>query len=377
MSAAYLSRLESGARPPTQRAVTCLAERLGVPADAFAEPPMGDLTDVLATLTLSMSKDTADMCATLTKALEATPDADDHTRWQALAQLARMHLALGDYTGEYKALTQLRAVSDALGRPGAQVHARIRLGRCARDLGDPATARREVRQALAIAEEHGVHVPTADILRGKLLLVSVEAELGDLAQASKLSKELCSNLHHADGALAAQTYWTAATVSTRRGNFTDAAELMESALSAVSSQEDVTLWLRLRFAAASLALQSAPPKTSVAEDRLNEALPAVELIGSPRHRQECTLLQAQLAFHKGLTEEVAVLCREAGQERELLTYRDRFRLDILSCLIDARSGVPGAYHRAYELANRVQESGMPELAAELWHTLALNDAQLH
>jgi transcriptional regulator with XRE-family HTH domain len=377
MSAAYLSRLESGARPPTQRAVAYLAERLGVPEDAFAEPPRGDLTDILATLTLSMAKYTPDMCALLTKALEEASDADDNIRWQALAQLARMHLTLGDYAAEHEVLTQLRAVSDELGRPGLRVHARIRLGRCARDLGDTASARREVRQALAIAKDCRLQVPTADFLRGKLLLVSVEAELGDLAQASRLSSELCAALEHADGALAAQTYWTAATVSTRRGNHTEAAELMDNALSAVSSQEDVTLWLRLRLGAASLALQSAPPRTSVAEDRLKEARPALELIGSPRHRQEYILLQAQLAFHKGLMEDAAALSDEAGQDHELLTYRDRIRLEILGCLIDARSGVRGAYRKAYELANHVQESGMPELAGELWHTLASNEAQLN
>src|SRR5581483_7507927 len=35
LSTGYLSRLESGARPPTPRVVAVLAERLGVPASAF------------------------------------------------------------------------------------------------------------------------------------------------------------------------------------------------------------------------------------------------------------------------------------------------------------------------------------------------------
>ncbi|MFI8826715.1 helix-turn-helix domain-containing protein, partial [Streptomyces sp. NPDC053431] len=48
MSSAYLSRLESGARPPTERAVAILAERLGVPAGAFEATDPSDLVDVLA-----------------------------------------------------------------------------------------------------------------------------------------------------------------------------------------------------------------------------------------------------------------------------------------------------------------------------------------
>ncbi|MFC9460860.1 helix-turn-helix domain-containing protein [Streptomyces sp. NPDC056983] len=38
MSSAYLSRLESGARPPTERAVSILAERLGVPTTSGQAP---------------------------------------------------------------------------------------------------------------------------------------------------------------------------------------------------------------------------------------------------------------------------------------------------------------------------------------------------
>ncbi|MFD7460666.1 helix-turn-helix domain-containing protein, partial [Streptomyces sp. NPDC059868] len=48
MSSAYLSRLESGARPPTERAVAILAERLGVPTGAFEATDPSDLVDVLA-----------------------------------------------------------------------------------------------------------------------------------------------------------------------------------------------------------------------------------------------------------------------------------------------------------------------------------------
>ncbi|MFF8279543.1 helix-turn-helix domain-containing protein, partial [Streptomyces lateritius] len=50
MSSAYLSRLESGARPPTQRAVAILAERLNVPTAAFEATAPADLADVLATV---------------------------------------------------------------------------------------------------------------------------------------------------------------------------------------------------------------------------------------------------------------------------------------------------------------------------------------
>ncbi|MBV9022879.1 MAG: helix-turn-helix domain-containing protein [Streptomycetaceae bacterium] len=373
MSAAYLSRLESGARPPTQRAVAYLAERLGITEDAFTQPPKGDLTDILATLTLSTAKYDSHMCTALTKALEETPDADDNTRWQALAQLARMHLALGDFIAEHHVLTQLREISDELSRPALQAHARIRLARCARDLGELTTARHEVRQALTLAENHRLRVPAADLQHGKLLLASVEAELGDLAEATRLSKQACTELEHPNGPLAAETYWTTATVSTRRGDYHQAAQLMEQALSAISSQEDLTMWLRLRLAAASLALQTAPPKTTEAQNRLNQARTALELIGSPRHHQEYNLLHIQLALYQGTTPNTHTLCEKTKKGQALLTYRDRIRLETLTHLVHARSGTPNARHKACELANEVQKNGMPDLAAELWRTIALSD----
>ncbi|XIE81676.1 helix-turn-helix domain-containing protein [Streptomyces sp. SBR177] len=53
ISTGYLSRLESGARPPTDRVVAYLAERLGVPASTFAEVETGSLAHVLARVTSS------------------------------------------------------------------------------------------------------------------------------------------------------------------------------------------------------------------------------------------------------------------------------------------------------------------------------------
>ncbi|WP_330460665.1 helix-turn-helix domain-containing protein [Streptomyces sp. NBC_00820] len=375
MSATYLSRLESGARPPTSRAVAYLAERLGLPAESFAQPPTSELSDVLATLfTLSGSERSAEIRTMLQSALAESGATDRQTRWQALAQLARLHGALCDYEEERATLEELHRLSDELARPALQVHALIRLARSVRNLGDPLTARRLVRTALRLSEQHHLLVPNTDVTRSRLLLASTEAELGNLAEAARLADEVCDALSRTEGALAAESFWVSATVHTRLGEYTRAAALLQRALAALDSHENLTLWMRLRLAAASLALQTAPPRAAEAEAYLDAVESAVDLVGSPLHRHELLFLRAQLHYRKGDLSAAEELCGRAEKGASLLSYRDRVRLEALRGLLDARTEVPAALDRLRELAMAVQEARMPDLAAEIWRTVAEGSA---
>ncbi|WP_327695633.1 helix-turn-helix transcriptional regulator [Streptomyces sp. NBC_00459] len=375
MSATYLSRLESGGRPPTPRAVGYLAERLGVPVASFEQPPASDLGDVLATLyTLSGSERDAELRVMLQGALAEPGTTDQQTRWQALAHLARLHGALGDYAEERDTLGELHRLSDALARPALQVHTLIRLARSLRHLGDVAKARNLVWEALRLCEQHHLQVPAADTARSRLLLASTEAELGNLAEAARLSGEVCHTLSRTDGALAAESFWVAATVQTRLGQYTRAAELLRQALAALDSHEDLTLWMRLRLAAASLALQTAPPRVEEAAVRLREVEPALDLVGSPLHRHEFQFLHAQLHYRQGDLATAEAMCGRAEEGANLFTYRDRVRLEALRGLLDIHSDLPGALDRLRKLATTVQEAGLPDLAAEIWRTVAEGSA---
>ncbi|MCZ0997915.1 helix-turn-helix transcriptional regulator [Streptomyces mirabilis] len=68
MSTGYLSRLESGARQPTDRAVGYLAGRLGLDVADFEEPVTGSLAHAL---TLASSTGSADAIGALRAALAA------------------------------------------------------------------------------------------------------------------------------------------------------------------------------------------------------------------------------------------------------------------------------------------------------------------
>ncbi|MFD5326775.1 helix-turn-helix domain-containing protein [Streptomyces sp. NPDC127092] len=374
MSAAYLSRLESGGRRPTERAVAYLAERLGIPVEMFEDDrPEDSLSDVVAIVAAMPERDLdAGTGALLAESLEAAGEADDLTRWHALAQLARVHEVLGDFRQEREALVGLNALGEKLGRAALQDRARLRLAHCERDLGDVKAARDAVAEVLAHSDERRMRISAADSVRARLLLASCQAELGDLAEAARLVDEVCESLQGATGALAAQAFWSAATVAARQGNDVRAAEHLARAMAAIDSRDDLTLWMRLRLAGASLSLAADPPRLTDAEEFLTAAESAMRLIGSPRHQQELMLLQAKLAFHQDRLDRTAELLAAGEDDKNLLSYRDQIRFDVLACLVALRSGDRDVLDRLREIAGQVQAVNMPDLAAEVWRTVAQN-----
>ncbi|MGW1178465.1 helix-turn-helix domain-containing protein [Kitasatospora sp. NPDC002543] len=371
MSPTYLSRLESGARPPTERVVAYLAERLDVPPEAFDETAGCDLTEALACVLLrSAQEGTAEVRALLVAALAEAGAVEPSTRWHALAQLAHLHNALGEYQEERAVLAELVRLSDELSLTVLQVHARLRFARCTRNLGESAVARQAAREALSLGEHHHVRDPAADLARGRLLLISVEAELGDLAEAARLTEQVLVALEGATGALAAEAFWTAATVATRQGDYGRAFDLLERAMLALDSRDDLALWMRVRLAAASLALQAQPPRKEFAESLLHVLAPALELIGSSRNRQEFVFLQAQLAFHQDRMADARELCEQAWSGEQRLSYRDQVRLEALRARLDMHFGGQRGAGRLRELAGEAEGVGMSDLAAELWRSLA-------
>ncbi|MEV5441069.1 helix-turn-helix transcriptional regulator [Streptomyces sp. NPDC052644] len=371
MSPAYLSRLESGARSPTQRAVEYLADHLGVPVESFAECTEDDLSDVVATLASRPdSERDAEMRDLLADALKRATDTDPSTRWQALALLAQLHASLGEFGEESDILAELDKLSDELARPALQVYAKQRVARCARNRGDMELARQAAREALDLGERHRVRVPAADPLRNRLLLVSAETELGNVAEAMRLSLAVLAALPSERGALTAEAYWTAATVSTRQGDAEGALRYLDKAIDALDSREDITLWMRLRLGAASLCLQSLPPRLDRARELLEAVEPVLDFAGPPRHCQEFLFLRAQLAFQEGDSDAAAAYMDRAGKGLQLFTYRDRVRFRILQEMLAARAGDVRAVARLKELATEVQSTRMPELAAEVWRAAA-------
>jgi transcriptional regulator with XRE-family HTH domain len=370
MSTGYLSRLESGERRPTERAVAYLAERLGVDASALTEPSRSrSLTGVLAAV--ASAPPGVDDTAAISRAVEEDPGDDPAARWQALWLLSRAAGRDGDYQRERARLLELIELSDRLGAPELRVRSRVRYARCTRALGDMRTAEPAAVEALSVARAE--RLSGSDTTAALMVLISIETELGRLEAAGRHVEELeRESLPGAAPAQAAEALWTAAMVSNRQGDHATAWARLERALELLQGKDDLTLWTRLRAAATAAALQMSPPRVAAADRWLGEAASVLDLIGTPLQIQELRALQAHLAFHKGELDTARALSRALLRDEDLrLSYRDRVRLSVLDGRLRILAGrVDEGIAILQRLGREATESRNLDLAAHIWQALA-------
>ncbi|MFH9860356.1 helix-turn-helix domain-containing protein [Streptomyces sp. NPDC017202] len=370
LSTGYLSRLESGERRPTERAVTYLAQRLGVDASALTGPSDGrSLTAVLAAVTSAPRG--MDDTAALSRAVEEDTGDDPAARWQALWLLSRAAGRDGDCERERVQLLELIELSDLLEAADLRTRSLVQYARCTRALGDMRAAEPAAVEALSIARAEGLSV--ADTMAAVMVLISIETELGRLEAAGRHVEELERDLlPEATPALAAEALWTAAMVSNRQGDHAAARARLETALDLLPCKDDLILWTRLRAAATAAALQMSPPRVAAAERWLGEAAGVLGLIGTPLQIQELRALQAHLAFHKGRLDDARALSHALLSEEDLrLSYRDRVRLSVLDGRLMILAGrVDEGIAVLQRLGRQATESKNLDLAAHVWQSLA-------
>jgi len=368
ISTGYLSRLESGARQPTERVISYLAQRLGVNRSAFdTTPASGHLTQALS---LAATSDNDAAAEELIDAFVGADDEDPLLRWQALWLIVKYRHRHGERAEELAALEQLSELADKLGLPALQCRSRTWLARCLRTGGDTAQALELATRTYQEAKE--AQLSTADTGAALLVLVATEAEAGRLPDARAHVQELLELVADVpDNARRAEALWSAATVHSRLGDDEAARAYLEQAVEALDSRDDLTLWARLRLAAASLSLQSRPALTVPARKYLAEAETALSLVGTPVQEQELLTLQAHLAF----AEEDLVAARgfldRLDLDQLILTYRDQIRLHALDSLLLIGEGQQErGLARLKQLGEDARHASNMDLAAEIWRLLA-------
>jgi len=373
MSTAYLSRLESGSRPPTARAVAYLCEKLAIPLSSFQTEP-GDRTAETLAMVLS-GNDAEDATRLLLDTVQHGDRTHPVLRWQSLWMLAEQHRKTGARGDEGRTLQTLVELSDQIGHPHLRARSRIQLARCQRSTGDPTAALPTASEAFAIATEHDLS-PT-DRARALLVLISVEAETGRLAEAVAHTEQVLRLTDDLPLPLRAESLWTASSVRTRQGRHSDAAALLEQAIDLLGcGRDELLLWMRLRLAAASLLLRIDPRDTEQAERRLGEAAPAVELLNLPMHQQEYLTIRAHLAFHQHDHATAREYCDRLGENPEHLSFRDRIRHQVLHNQLRILAGDrDGAVRELEDLAKQAQDAANMDLVSEVWRALATTLAQ--
>ncbi|MFF7974912.1 helix-turn-helix domain-containing protein [Streptomyces sp. NPDC007905] len=367
ISTGYLSRLESGARQPTERVVTYLAQVLGVDRSAFDTPPSGG--SLAQALSIASSTDDDEGIETLIAVLGQVREETPFLRWQALWLISQYWHRRGERGKEQACLAELGKVADELALPELQCRAGFQLARSLRATGDVTRALGIAVNAYQLAKSAGLSV--TDTGSALLTLVSVEAEAGRLPDARAHVDELVQLVEGRSDPLAAQALWSAATVRSRQGDHEVARNYLERAMKELDSSVDLTLWARLRLAAASLNLQSTSPQIDRARECLQEAASALALVGTPVLRQELLTLQTQLAFEEGRYTDARALHDQLHQSELLLTYRDQVRLHILDSRLMLTEGrEEEGIRRLKELGEQAGQQSNIDLAAEIWRILA-------
>ena len=373
VSSGYLSRLESGARPPTARVVEYLARRLGVPTSALIEPeesaeavasPASPFAQILAAV-ISATGDNQ-VAEPLADALRSDEKWDPALRWQAIWLLAQIRGNDGEREEQRKLLEELVELSGQLDAPRLKGRALTELSRCLRALGDLVEARKyaleaSVTQSLSLTDR-------ARVLQA---LVSAEAEMGQLAEARVHADELCALTDALGGTLAAEAQWASATVGIREGDYAGALARLERALEHADGRQDLILWMRLHLATASLCLQMTPPLMTRARSALDTVAPVISLVGTELYQQELQSLQATLAFEEGRWDEAWGICESVDAQRSLLSFRDRIKLAALRArLMILRGDRDKGIAQLQQLAQEAQQSHNVELTADVWRGLA-------
>ncbi|WP_255954987.1 helix-turn-helix domain-containing protein [Streptomyces odontomachi] len=369
ISTGYLSRLESGARQPTDRVVTYLAGRLGADRTVFDAPSSGgSLTRALSIVTSSEGEAAIESLVT---ALAASADEKPLPRWQALWLVARHWRGRGERAKEQPCLEELVQIADELELPELQCRSRAQLARCLRTAGEASRAIDIATGAYRLAKDAGL--AAADTGRALLTLVSAETEAGRLPDASSRVDELVALVSNDDahGALRTEALWSAATVRSRQGDHPAARDFLERAMQGLHIETDLTLWVRLRLAATSLYLQAEPPLLDRGRACLAQAEQAVALVGTPVLRQEMLLLRGCLALLEGRTGDARTAHTELTREEVLLDHRDQIRMSALdSQLLILEGHRDQGLNQLKKLGEQARQAANIDLAAYVWRVLA-------
>lgn len=366
MSTGYLSRLESGARQPTERAVAHLAAQLGVSPAELAESTGTSLAQSL-TLATGLTGDEAG--ETLAEALKASGGEDPLLRWQALWRVAEWRRRRREFAEQRACLAELVTLGETTGLPELQARALAELARCQRNLGETGEAVVTATRAhdLAVDKKLPSHVMTSALLA----LVSALVEAGRVPDAARYADELLTEVSGQTGTRWAEALWTVASLRTRQGDIAGAGRLMDEAIRGFDGRDDLTVWMGLRISAARRDLHEEPPHTESARRRLEEVQSAMPFAGTPALEQQLLALRAQIAVHEHRGDEAQPLLDRLEGFDDMLSYQDRLRLGVLRnqvLLMAGRrdEGIAGLR----VLAEQAQASGNMDVAAEIWRLVA-------
>lgn len=397
MSIAYVSRMESGQRRPTVKALTELARNVGVPIEQLLGPvPPQDADEVRVTL------DYAELALESGSPLEASTrlreslERVDSCNIEDLSQRARFlqaraQEALGNTED---AIIELEDLLGSRATGVMRIKVGIALSRVHRESGDLGRAVSAGEQILAELERSGLD-SCDEAVQLAVTVAAAHFERGDTAHAVRMCHTAIAKAETIGSAAArGSAYWNASSMQARSGEISDAVPLAERALALLGEGGDSRNLGRLRAELGRLQLALDPPAVDEAERNLEQA--AMELAwssASPVDRvwtqlglARAHLLRGDLVRCRALTTTVLFLSEgqaplaeaeaktiegqshAAAQELDLAAQSYQQAIHVLSSVGADR----GAAQLWFDLADLLDQVGMTEAALDAYKRAAVS-----
>lgn len=274
MSIAYVSRMESGHRRPTVKALTQVARQLGVPVEQFLGVMSAQEADEVRLLLdyaeLSLESGSPQEASTqLREAIEridACPIEGVSERAKFLQ--ARAHEALG-HTDE--AIVELENLLTSGITGLMRIKVGTALSRVYRESGELGRAVSTGEHILSELEESGLD-SCDEAIQLAVTVAAAHFERGDTAHAVRICLSALDKAEAIGSPTArASAYWNASAMQARRGEIRDAVPLAERALALLSEGSDARNLGRLRTELGRLQLALDPPDVEEAQHNLEKA----------------------------------------------------------------------------------------------------------
>ncbi|WP_416954516.1 helix-turn-helix domain-containing protein [Nocardioides sp. T5] len=378
MSVAYLSRLETGARRPTVKALTALAMRLDVTIDSLLETdtePGQDSDEVRLAL------DYAELALESGEAAEAAHHIDtalsglNDSAGAGLRERAKLlHARSLEASGrEDDAIIELETLleSDALSGLGL-IKAGIALSRIYRETGDLGRAITCGEEVLAQLDVAGLKA-SDEAVQLSVTVAAAYFERGDTAHAVRLCAKAITQAETLNSPRArASAYWNASVMQANRGDITAAVPLAERALALLGEGQDARNLARLRAEVGRLQLELEPPAVDDARNNLQQAVAEMEWSSAtPMDRAWTVLGLARAAFLTGDHDECRRLLTDVHATSDGQSPLAEAEALALEGRISAARADTGEAARCYQAAVlKLSSIGADKSAAQLWFDLA-------
>jgi transcriptional regulator with XRE-family HTH domain len=375
VSPSYISLIESGRRMPSEEIAQTIADRLGLPLDAFQEVAAGspaDRADLVRRLMVARGARGEDGFTVAADELTALVEEADTLGEDDLAWLARWELAEAygdlDRPADRDAVLR-RLLDDPLTNSSIRLRARVAaaIAELAQGRGRLADAVRAGEQAVAAAAE--LDAGAFEWCRARLSLIAAYTARDDLDRAAEVLHDLLTGLDDLPTDRArGLACWAAANVHAATGRPDDAVPLLERAAELLPPRADLRQSALLALTTARVRLLTDRTMDAV-DELLGWTRHAVSLVGTEADHVQLASVEAVVLARKGRFDEALARAADVRPAPGLPPHELAESLLAAADVQVAGGRLAEGARSCRQAAELFDETGAHRRAARAWRTL--------